>query len=163
MTSPSVTSKAERQKGECAWSAAMHCSYAAGCHDDSLGVICHPTATTWYSLPICIILTTSFSHSRDIIGATIFTVGHVTLTAPTWLFTVQTFEKALVWASIFKWHWHSSRCNVMAGGSGFWLATCRNVIAFSQVEQMYWTQWRLYWKIMQCYQYFVRLQCLIFR
>ena len=69
-----------------------------------------------------------------------------------WLLPVQTFEKALAGTSIFKWHWRSSRCNVVAGGSGFWLLSCRNVIASGQVEQVHWTQRRLYWKkTMQCY------------
>jgi len=56
-----------------------------------------------------------------------------------WLLPVQTFGKALAGTSIFKWHWHSRWCNVVAGGSGFWLLSCRNVITSGQMEQVHWT------------------------
>ena len=81
--------------------------------------------------------------------------------APCDYFLFRHLKKHLAGTSIFKWHWHSSRCNVVAGGSGFWLLSCSNVIASGQVEQVHWIQWRLCWKIMQCY--FVKPWCIIFR
>ena len=55
-----------------------------------------------------------------------------------WLLPAQTFEKALAGTSIFKWHWRSSRCNVMSAklsldqSSLLWWSVCSDLLCHPQ-------------------------------